>query len=139
MTRHVDAMDAVAYWRQFVTNFYFDKPGDEITGRVLELINVRKDDPPAIKLQTREGRLFIVTGRQARLCSELVKAAPAVGDVVTVRYDGEAAKAAPGMNKAKEFTVTVRRQGSQPEPGTETGARGSEGSENESRAGNKAT
>lgn len=114
MTRHADAMDAAAYWRGFTVNFYFDAKGDQVEGRVLELMNVKRDDPPAIKLQTRDGRVYIVTGRQARLRSELVKAAPAVGDIVTIVYEGEADKAAPGMNKAKEFTVRVKRQGSQP-------------------------
>lgn len=137
MSRHAQAMDAVAYWRQFVTNFYFDTAGDKVSGTVLELITGRHGDPPAIKLQTAGGRVFIVTGRQARLAFELVKAAPAVGDDVTIRFDGEASKAAPGMNKAKEFTVTVVRKGSQPGAGTETGARGSEDSDNEPRAGNK--
>lgn len=113
-SRHARLMDADAYWRQFVTNFYFENPKDEITGHVLELVNVRKDEPPAIKVQTKEGRVYIVTGHQARLRWELVRQAPAVGDVVTITYHGEAKKAAPGMNKAKEFTVTVKRPGQQP-------------------------
>ena len=128
MTRHADAMDAVNYWRQFVTAFYFDRPGDTVEGTVVELVNARRDEPPAIKIQTRDGRLYVVTARQARLAFELVKAAPAIGDGVTIRYDGDATKAAPGMTKAKEFTVTVRRAGSRPPNGTGgSPARGSVG------------
>lgn len=140
MSRHAQAMDAVAYWRQFVTAFYFDKPGDEVAGVVLDLVEPdRKDPTPALKIQTRDGRVYVVTGYQARLRAELVKQAPAVGDAIKITYHGEAKSSAPGMNRAKEFTVVVRRQGSQSGAGAEAVSGEVAGSENEPRAGSKAT
>lgn len=115
MSRHADLMHAANYWRQFVTNFYFDTPGDTVEGFVLQLIEPdrrEKDPDPGLKLQTPDGRVYIVMGRQARLKAELVQKAPAKGDTVTIVYEKDADKAAQGMNKAKEFTVTVKRAGS---------------------------
>lgn len=135
-TRHAALMDADGFWRQFVVAFYFETPGDELAGA---LVKYRADGPrddavPCIRIQRKDGRVFEVTAHQERLKALLVEAAPAVGDRIKIVYTGEAAKAAPGMNKAKLFTVEVRRAGSQPEAGTET-VRGSAGSENEPRAG----
>lgn len=115
MNRHAALMDAAGYWKQFVVNFYFDNAGDQVQGHILELLYAKKDDPPRFKLQTPEGLVFVVVAQQARLKFELVKASPAVGDKIRITYNGEAEKAAPGMNKAKDFTVEIWRQGSGPQ------------------------
>jgi hypothetical protein len=114
VSRHADLMDASGYWREVVTNFYFDKPGDEVEGTVLELLPKGRSGPPGLKLQTKEGDVWIVTAHQARLQFELKKAQPAKGDLVRITFTGQADKAAPGMSPAKEFTVKVRRQDSRP-------------------------
>lgn len=134
-SHHARVMDAAGFWRQFVVAFYFDRAGDELTGAVVKYwSDGRGDDAaPAVRIQTDDGRRFDVTAHQERLKAELVKAAPAVGDRIRIRYDGEAERAAPGMNKAKLFTVALRRAGSQPPGGTEKPA---EASENVSEAGN---
>lgn len=139
-SRHADVMDAVAYWRQFVVAFYFDTAGDELVGTVRRLLEERTRDEyvPKIEVLTKDGRVYTVTAHQARLRAELVREAPAVGDAIKITYDGEADRAAPGMNKAKEFTVAVKRQGSQPGAGPEA-VRGSAGSDNAPRAGSKST
>jgi hypothetical protein len=115
-SHHARIAEADAYWRQFVVPFYFNDPGDEVTGAVLHLGEDRTaaDLIPRLRIQQKDGRVYVVTAHQARLRSELVKAAPAVGDRVRITYNGEADKAAPGMNKAKEFTVEVRRQNPPP-------------------------
>jgi hypothetical protein len=140
-SRHAEAMDADAFWRQFVVAFYFETPGDELVGT---LVKYRAEGPrdeavPCFRVQRPDGRVVEVTAHQERLKVELVKAAPAIGDRVKIVYTGEAAKAAPGMNKAKLFTVEVRRQGSQPpgRPGSE--ASGEVGPENGPGAGSKGT
>lgn len=136
MSRHAALMDATGFWRQFVTTFYFDRPGDELAGALLWYgpATAKPDDPPQIRVQTKEGRVHEVTASQERLKAELCRLEPAVGDRIRIRYDGEAERAAPGMSKAKLFTVEVRRKGSQPEAGTGS-VRGSDGPENGPRAG----
>lgn len=136
MSRHAALMDADGFWRQFVVAFYFDKPGDELTGTLVKYWpEGRGDDAvPGLRVQTGDGRQFDVTAHQERLKAELVKAAPAAGDRLRIRYDGEAERAAPGMSKAKLFTVEVRRRGSQPEAGAGP-VGGSAGPENGPRAG----
>lgn len=91
--------------------FYFDKPGDEVAGQLVKYWpEGRGDDAvPAVRIQTEDGRRFDVTAHQERLKAELVKAAPVVGDKIRIRYDGEAERAAPGMSKAKLFSVVVKR------------------------------
>jgi len=123
MTRHVDAMDAVGYWREVITNFYFDKPGDTVAGYILALVPMGRADPPTLKLQTKEGDVWVVPAHQARLRFELKKARPAKGDWVRITYNGEADKAAPGMSKTKDFTVEVKRPS--PPAENEKGTRGS--------------
>lgn len=115
MTRHAALMDADGFWRQFVVAFYFDKPGDTLVGVMQKhwADGPRDDLIPHIRVQTDDGRRFEVTVSQERLKAELVKASPAVGDRIRITYTGEAERAAPGMSKAKLFTVEVRRQGSQ--------------------------
>lgn len=134
--KHQDVMDAVAYWRQFVVTFYFENPGDTLVGFLVDYWSEGplKDAVPRIRVQTKDGRQFDVIAHQERLKAELVKAAPVKGDALRITYTGEAEKAAPGMSKAKLFTVEVKRPGSQPEAGAEA-VRGSAGSENEPRAG----
>lgn len=135
-SRHAELMDAIAFWRQFVVAFYFETPGDELAGALIKYRadGNRDDAVPCLRIQRKDGRVFEVTAHQERLKALLAEAAPAVGDRIKIVYTGEAAKAAPGMNKAKLFTVEVRRPGSPPEAGTEA-VRGSAGSENEPRAG----
>lgn len=117
MNRHAALMDASNFWRQFVTAFYFETKGDEVAGAVVWYgpAAPKPDDPPQLRIQTREGRLYEVTATQERLRAKLCQLEPAVGDRIRIVYDGEADKAAPGFNKAKLFTVEVRRQGSRSE------------------------
>ena len=140
MSRHAELMEAKNYWRQFPVTAHFLEPM-EIVGTIIDLGEHRTRDEiiPKLRIQTADGTVVIVIAGQTRLQAELVKHAPAKGDRIKITYTGEATRAAPGMNPTKEFIVAVRRKGSQPEAGTETGARGSEGSENEPRAGDQAT
>ena len=114
--------------------YYFDTPGDELAGALVWYgpPNPKPDDAPLVRIQTKEGRLHEITVSQERLKAELCRLAPAVGDRLRIIYDGEAEKAAPGMNRAKLFTVEIRRQGPQAPGGTEV--RGS-ASENASEPG----
>lgn len=114
MSRHAELMEASGYWREARAVFYFEEPDDCVAGAILELVPMaRKGDPPGLVIQSREGDVWIVPARQARLVFELKKAEPAVGDRIRITYTGLAANAAPGMRKAKEFTVEVIRKGSQ--------------------------
>lgn len=114
-SRHADLMDAAAFWRQFPVMFYFENEGDEIAGALISYAEEGspKDPVPRIRIQTKDGRLFDVVAHQERLKAALVKAAPARGDRIRIVYTGEADRAAPGMSKAKLFTVDVIRPGSQ--------------------------
>lgn len=126
MTRHAAVMDADGFWRQFVVAYYFEKPGDVLVGTLLKhwADGPRDDLIPHIRIQTDDGRRYEVTVSQERLKAELAKASPAVGDRLRITYTGEAERAAPGMNKAKLFTVEVKRPGSQT-PGRSEATRGS--------------
>lgn len=121
-SRHADLMDADGFWRQFVVAFYFDTPGDVLVGTLRKhwADGPRDDMVPHIRVQTDDGRIFEVTVSQERLKAELVKASPAVGDRLRITYTGEAEKAAPGMSKAKLFTVEVRRARPAASGGAET-------------------
>lgn len=136
-------MAADGFWRQFVVAFYFDQPGDVLVGTLVKhwADGPRDDLVPHIQVQTQEGRRFEVTVSQERLKAELVKAAPAVGDRLRITYTGEAEKAAPGMNKAKLFTVEVRRpgEGSQSPARSGPDTSGEVDPDNGSETGNKAT
>lgn len=138
-SRHAELMDADGFWRQFVVAFYFDSPGDMLVGTLLKhwADGPRDDMVPHIRVQTEEGRRYDVTVSQERLKAELVKASPAVGDRLRITYTGEAERAAPGMNKAKLFTVEVRRAGSQSQ-GRAEGTSGESASENAPGTGEKA-
>jgi hypothetical protein len=131
-------MDAAGFWRQFVTAFYFENPGDEIKGTLVKYrADGRGDDAvPCVTIQTATGRRHEVTAHQERLKALLQAAEPAVGDRIRIVYDGEAAKAAPGFNRAKLFTVEVRRAGSQP-PGRPGSEPGEVGPDNGPEAGSK--
>ena len=137
--KHEDLMDAVAYWRQFVVSYYFEKPQDRISGWLVDYWTdgPLKDPVPRIRLRTNDGRQFDIVAHQERLKALLVKAAPIKGDTVTIVYIGEAEKAAPGMSKSKLFTVEVTRPGSQSQARTESQT--GKGSENEPGTGIKAT
>lgn len=108
------AQDAAAYWRQFPVTAHFLEP-TEIVGTLIELGEHRTRDEviPKLRIQARDGTIIIVIAGQTRLQAELVKHAPAIGDRIKITYTGEATRAAPGMNPTKEFTVEVRRAGSQ--------------------------
>lgn len=135
--KHQDLMDAVAYWRQFTVNFYFERPGDKVAGTLVDYWSdgPLKEPIPKIRLQTDDGRQFDIVAHQERLKAELVKAAPVKGDRIRIVYTGEAEKAAPGMSKAKLFTVDVRRPGSPSPAGTGSEASGEVGPENAPGAG----
>jgi hypothetical protein len=113
-------MDAAGFWRQFVTAFYFDAPGDSIAGTLIEYDadGPPKDPTPRLTIQTREGDRYTVTATQERLKAALKAHCPAIGDAVRITYTGEADRAMPGMSKAKLFAVEVRRQGTQPKAET---------------------
>jgi hypothetical protein len=140
MSRHADAMDAAAYWRGFPVTAHFTEPC-EIVGTLIELAEHRTRDEviPKLRIQQDDGVIVIVIAGPTRLQSELVRHAPAVGDKVKIVYTGEAAKAAPGMNPTKEFTVAVRRKGSQPRAGAEPDSGEVAGSDTEPGAGSKGT
>lgn len=140
MSRHVELMEAAGYWREARAVWYFEEPGVPIAGTILELIPMaRKGDAPGLVIQTREGDVWVVPCRQARLVFELKKAQPAVGDSIRITYMGLADKAAPGLNRAKEFKVEIRRKGSQ-SPGRPDGkSSGEVASENAPGTGEKAS
>lgn len=120
-------MDAAAYWRQFVTAFYFDTPGDELAGVIvsLEEEGPTRDPEPRLVIQTKEGDRHRVIASQERLKGLLKAEQPAVGDWVGIRYTGDADKAVGGRTPAKLFTVVVRRKDSQAPVGTAETVRGS--------------
>jgi hypothetical protein len=115
MTRQRAEIDAVEFWRQFVTAFYFENADDTLAGTLIAYRSEGRgqDAVPCIKVQTREGRVYEVTAYQERLKKLLVEQAPVIGDRIKITYTGEADRAPPGMNRAKLFTVEVRRPGSQ--------------------------
>jgi hypothetical protein len=110
-------VDAVGYWRQFPVTAHFLEPM-EINGTLIELAEHRTRDEiiPKLRIQQSDGTVVIVIAGQTRLQAELVKHGPAVGDRITITYTGEAARAAPGMNRTKEFTVAVQRPGNGNKP-----------------------
>lgn len=135
MSRHAELMDAAGYWKQFPVSAAFDKPC-EYVGTVLELLNYKNPAGeyfPKIRLQQDDGGVVVIIASQARLLAALVEACPAKGDRVRIRYLGEGERAAFGLNKTKEFTVEVRRAGSQP-PGR-TGGTSGDGPDNGPEAG----
>lgn len=128
-------MDAHHYWRQFPVRIYWDTP-KRIEGTVTRLGEEKTRDGllPLLVVQLADGTVAEILVSQARLTAELVTQRPAVGDRIRITYTGEAAKAAPGMNPAKEFTVEVRRPGTQTPDRTDS-VRGSAASENDPGSG----
>lgn len=128
---HADVMHADGYWRQFPISVRFDdsKIGKPLQGTVVDLgeVKVRDEWLPKLRLQSKNGQVYVLVVGQAVLLAELVRLKPAKGDEVTITYHGEAKRAAPGLNPTKEFTVEVRRPGSQ--PGGKEGVRGSASSD----------
>jgi len=118
-------MEADGYWREVVTSWYFTDDTPAVGGAVIKLLpRPRRDDPPGLRIQTKAGEVYDVYAYQARLVWLLKQLKPAVGDRVLITYIGEAEKAPPGMRKAKEFTVEIRRQGTQSSERTDTGTSG---------------
>jgi len=109
------AFDADAYWRQFPVTAHFTEPMEE-TGTIIDLLEHRAKDEiiPKLRLQREDGTIVNVICGQTRLQAELNKHRPKVGDLITIKYEGEAKQAAPGLNRTKEFTVTVHKPGNQP-------------------------
>lgn len=121
------------YWRRWPAPLTFLEPGDEAVGDVVAL-----GDPsekwPELHLRQADGIIRVVRVTQTRLHELLSEAVPCVGDRVRIRFTG-LGKAMPGMSAPKEFTVEVRRKGSQPRTGTDNGTSGETTSENASGAG----
>jgi len=115
---HADDMDAKGFWNQFVTAFYFENVGDTIEGNVLdyEAEGPARDPVPRLFLLTKAGAKRYVTVTQERLKAALQDKCPGRGDWVSIKYSGDAERAAPGLTKAKLFDVTVRRKASSPAP-----------------------
>lgn len=117
MSRHAELMDAAGFWKQFPVAVSWDEP-KEIKGTIQELQNHKNPageyHPKMRILDEATGQVYIVIASQARLLELLVEASPAKGDRIRIRYKGEGERAAFGLNKTKEFTVEVRRAGSQP-------------------------
>ena len=115
------------YWSQFAHVWSFTKERPIVRG----VLEARKqdgprDDPyPVLMIRTASGYKIQVNITQKHLLAEMIRHRPDIGDEIEIVYDGEAPKAPPGMNPAKEFTVAViHKTGSQSqEPGT--GVRGS--------------
>lgn len=108
-SRHADLMHATEFWRQFPATIAFVEP-IQIEGTLEELREVKLRDEylPKLHIRQDDGVLVIVTAGQARLLAELVRLKPVKGDRITITYTGEASRAAPGMNRTKEFTVVVK-------------------------------
>lgn len=91
----------------------FEKPGDQVKGELIAW-DAMAEKYPVMHLRTDDGMIRIVRLTQVRLLERVVDLNPDIGDRLFIRYDGEANRAAPGLNKTKEFTVEIRRKGSQP-------------------------
>lgn len=113
---------SAGYWKKWPVPLTFTEPGDEATGVIVATDDSEKW--PVLHIQQSDGIIRVVRVTQARLHELLGEKAPDVGDKVRIRYIGPAAKAAPGMSPAKEFTVEVRRRNSRPPDGTDTGISG---------------
>lgn len=120
-SRHKDVMEADGFWRQYPIPISFDAPC-EIVGTLVshqDYKNPAGEHYPKLRIQRDDGSVLIVIASQARLLAGLVEAAPVVGDRVRIRYTGESDRAAFGLNKTKEFSVEVRRAGSQSQERTD--------------------
>lgn len=112
--------DGPGYWRQFETVATFDAEGDTVEGVIVEMGLHKFPNEflpaPKLRIQTDDGRVIRVVVTNERLLSALSEACPVRGDRVTIRYTGNAARAARGMTPAKLFKVTVVRPGERPMP-----------------------
>ena len=97
--------------------------GDAIEGTLISW-DAYSEKYPVAHIQTADGLVRIFRFAQTRLRELIADANPQIGDVIFIRYDGEAEKAAPGMNKTKLFTVEVRRKGSAPQTKDSQGTSG---------------
>lgn len=99
-------------WKAFAGDRYkFDRPGDSIEGKVAHLTATDFGDGPVpvITVATDAGNKEI-TASQRILQQKLAVGAPQVGDWIKITFDGEdLARARPGRNPAKLFTVVVKR------------------------------
>lgn len=114
-SRHKDVMEADGFWRQYPVPVAFEEPC-EIVGTLVQhqdYKNPAGEHYPKIHVRRDDGSVVIVIASQARLLAALCDSKPAVGDRVRIRYTGESDRVAFGLNKTKEFTVEVRRAGSQ--------------------------
>jgi hypothetical protein len=123
---------SVDYWKKWPVPLTFTEAGDEATGEIIALGDLR-EKWPELHIRQADGIVRIVRVTQARLHELLGEAVPCAGDRIRIRYTGDAQKAAPGMSPAKEFTVELRRAGSQPPAGTD--GSGTASSENAPGAG----
>lgn len=103
------------YFKRWPIPKTFTEVGDEVKGELVAY-DAMSEKYPVIHVKTAGGMVRIVRITQARLLERIAELNPNIGDRILIRYEGEAKKAAPGMNRVKEFTVEVRRQGSRPAP-----------------------
>lgn len=109
------------YWSQFRTVVQWDRmPKIEGTLEGRKQDGPRDDPHPVLLIRTDSGYALQINVTQTRLLAELVRKRPQIGDRLEITYDGEAPKSPPGLNPAKEFTVTVVRKGSRT-PGADPG------------------
>lgn len=110
---------------QFEAEMYFTEPGDEITGKVEELLPYVKDTngqpTPRLSIRTTAGIRRTVTAYEARLKAALLDIVPPIkkGETIFIRYLGDDKRSAPGMSPAKLFKVKVDRPtapGPEPQP-----------------------
>lgn len=97
------------YWKRWPVPFTFTAAGDEATGTIVGLGDL-KEKWPELHIRQADGLVRVVRVTQVRLHELLGELIPCVGDRVRIRYIGDAPKAAPGMSPVKEFTVEIRRQ-----------------------------
>jgi hypothetical protein len=121
------------YWKRWPTPLTFTEIGDEATGVIVALGDL-KEKWPEIHVRQADGIVRIVRVTQARLHELLGELIPCVNDRIRIRYTGDG-KAMPGMAPAKQFTVEIKRaEDPGPGDGTDKGIRGS-ASENVTGAG----
>lgn len=104
------------FWDSFSNGdrFKFVNVGDIIEGEILRLsvtdFGGSGDMAPVLHIKTEQGDKEL-TASQVALQRRLAEQAPEVGDLIRIRFDGEAESARPGRSPAKLFTVTVKKQG----------------------------
>lgn len=102
----------------------FTEAGDEIKGTLVAW-DAQSEKYPVLHIKEPTGMVRIVRITQVRLHEQLVDLDPDLGDRLWIRYDGEEDKAMKGHNRAKKFTVEIRRaKDPDPSGGTDNGIRG---------------